>query len=116
MTVRIEAKLRDYVTDRFGNHIKRAGRLSETVRLREFWTLRRNGHGHWILASIEQGAEGAHVLDEEIVADALSDDQSTQRRGADRGRGRRRGPGEHPDRRGRRPRLRRAMRGPPRST
>jgi predicted lipid-binding transport protein (Tim44 family) len=75
VTVRIEAKVRDYVTDRYGNHIKRAGRLSETVRLREFWTLQQNGHGRWILASIEQGAEGTHVLDETIVADALSDDK-----------------------------------------
>ena len=75
VTVRIEAKLRDYVTDRLGNHVKRAGHLSETVRLREFWTLKRDDHGRWILASIEQGAEGAHVLDQEIVADALSDEK-----------------------------------------
>jgi predicted lipid-binding transport protein (Tim44 family) len=74
VTVRIEAKLRDYVTDRLGNHVKRAGHMSETVRLREFWTLKRDDHGHWILASIEQGAEGAHVLDQQIVADALSDE------------------------------------------
>jgi predicted lipid-binding transport protein (Tim44 family) len=76
VTVRVEAKLRDYVTDRFGNHLKRAGRLSETVRLREFWTLQRNGQGRWILASIEQGAEGTHVLHETIVAEASSDDTS----------------------------------------
>ncbi len=76
VTVRIEAKVRDYVTDRFGNHLKREGRLTETVNLREFWTLRQNGNGRWILASIEQGAEGAHVLDEEIVADAVSDDHT----------------------------------------
>jgi predicted lipid-binding transport protein (Tim44 family) len=76
VTVRIEAKLRDYVTDHFGNHLMRAGRLSETVRIREFWTLQKNAHGRWILASIEQGAEGEHVLDENIVADALSDDRA----------------------------------------
>jgi predicted lipid-binding transport protein (Tim44 family) len=75
VTVRIEAKLRDYVTDVFGNHLKRAGRLTETVNLREFWTLKRAPSGRWILASIEQGAEGAHVLDEDIVADALSDEK-----------------------------------------
>jgi predicted lipid-binding transport protein (Tim44 family) len=74
-TVRIEARLRDYVTDRFGNHLKRAGRLSETVPIREFWTLTRNGNG-WVLASIEQGAEGSHVLDERIVATPWSDDQA----------------------------------------
>lgn len=76
VTVRIEARMRDYVVDRFGNRMQRAGHLSETVRLREFWTLRQDGHGHWILASIEQGAEGAHVLGEDIVADALSDDRA----------------------------------------
>jgi predicted lipid-binding transport protein (Tim44 family) len=75
VAVRIEAKVRDYVTDVFGNHLKRAGRLTETVNLREFWTLRRNSNGRWILTSIEQGAEGAHVLDEEIVADELADEQ-----------------------------------------
>jgi hypothetical protein len=75
VTVRIEAKLRDYVTDRYGNHMHRAGRLSEIVRLREFWTLQHGKNGRWILTSIEQGAEGAHVLDENIVADALSDDK-----------------------------------------
>jgi predicted lipid-binding transport protein (Tim44 family) len=76
VTVRIEAKLRDYVTDRYGNHMHRAGRLSETVRLREFWTLQRGEKGRWILTSIEQGAEGTHVLDETIIADALSDDRA----------------------------------------
>jgi predicted lipid-binding transport protein (Tim44 family) len=75
VTVRIECKLRDYVEDRFGNHLKRAGRLSETVRIREFWTLRRSAdRARWMLASIEQGAEGAHALDEQIVATAWSDD------------------------------------------
>jgi predicted lipid-binding transport protein (Tim44 family) len=74
VTVRIEAKLRDYVTDRYGNHMHRAGRLSEIVRLREFWTLQRAQTGRWMLISIEQGGEGTHVLDENIIADELSDD------------------------------------------
>jgi predicted lipid-binding transport protein (Tim44 family) len=76
VTVRIEAKLRDYVVDRLGNHLKRTGRLSETVHLREFWTLTRNPNRHWMLASIEQGAEGAHVLNEDIVASADYDEKS----------------------------------------
>lgn len=76
VTVRIEAKLRDYVTDHFGNRIKRAGRLGETVRIREFWTLGKSPRGRWMLVSIEQGAEGAHVLDEEIVATPWSDDRA----------------------------------------
>jgi len=73
VTVRIEAKLRDYVEDRAGNHIKRAGHLSETVNLREFWTLGRR-NGRWVLVSIEQGAEGTHAIDEAIVATTWSDE------------------------------------------
>lgn len=75
VVVRIEAELRDYVVDRSGNHIKRSGRIGETTRIREFWTLRKRG-SRWILASIEQGAEGAHALDEQIVATPWSDEQS----------------------------------------
>ena len=78
VSVRIEAKLRDYVTDRYGNHLKRAGRLTETVKIREFWTLARTQSGRWRLISIEQGAEGAHVLDEQIVATPWSDNKSLQ--------------------------------------
>jgi predicted lipid-binding transport protein (Tim44 family) len=74
--VRVEAKLRDYVTDRHGNHLKRAGRFTDTVRTREFWTLVRDAHGRWTLESIEQGAEGSHALDEQIVATPWSDNQS----------------------------------------
>ena len=75
VTVRIEARLRDYVEDRFGHHIKRAGRLSETVRLREFWTLQQQKtNGRWVLVSIEQGAEGTHAIDDEIVATPWSDE------------------------------------------
>jgi predicted lipid-binding transport protein (Tim44 family) len=74
VTVRIEAKLRDYLADRGGRHIKRSGHLSETVRIREFWTLAQR-NGHWILSSIEQGAEGSHALDDEIIATPWSDEQ-----------------------------------------
>ena len=76
VTCRVEAKLRDYVVDRFGNHLKRTGRLGETVHLREFWTLKRGSNGRWMLASVEQGAEGAHVLNEDIVASADYDEKS----------------------------------------
>jgi predicted lipid-binding transport protein (Tim44 family) len=75
LKVRIEARLRDYVVDRNGNHLKRAGRMTETVRTREFWTLGRRGN-HWILLSVEQGAEGAHALSEQLVASAWSDESS----------------------------------------
>ncbi|MGZ4185063.1 MAG: TIM44-like domain-containing protein [Solirubrobacteraceae bacterium] len=73
--VRIEAKVRDYVVDRNGKHIKSEGQFGETRRLREFWTLRRRG-SRWILASIEQGAEGSHALQDEIVASPWADEQS----------------------------------------
>ena len=75
VTVRIEARLRDYVSDRYGNHLRRAGRLSETVRVREYWTLKRSGD-RWILSSIEQGAEGAHALSDGLVATPWSDEQT----------------------------------------
>ena len=69
--VRIEAKLRDYVVDaqRPPHQARRAAH--------------RDGHGcastgrssaaddHWILASIEQGAEGEHALERRVVADAV---------------------------------------------
>jgi predicted lipid-binding transport protein (Tim44 family) len=75
VVVRVEAKLRDYVEDQYGNHLKRAGRLGEVVRLREYWTLQRRDD-HWILESIEQGGEGAHALDDQIVATPWGDEQA----------------------------------------
>jgi predicted lipid-binding transport protein (Tim44 family) len=73
VVVRVEAKLRDYVEDGYGNHMKRAGVLSEIVKLREFWTLRQQ-NGHWMLVSIEQGAEGSHALNQDIVATSDADE------------------------------------------
>ncbi len=75
VVVRVEAKLRDYVVDGYGNHVTRAGRLTETVRVREFWTLAKRGD-RWILNSIEQGAEGMHALDEKVVATPWADEQA----------------------------------------
>lgn len=74
VVVRIQARLRDYVEDGHGNHINHTGRLGETVNLREFWTLGRRD-GRWILLSIEEGGEGLHALDDQIVATASSDEQ-----------------------------------------
>jgi predicted lipid-binding transport protein (Tim44 family) len=73
VVVRVDARLKDYVVDRFGRHLKRNGRLGETTRVREFWTLGRRGE-HWVLVSIEQGAEGKHALDEQIVATPWADE------------------------------------------
>ncbi len=75
VVVRIDAKLRDYVEDSYGRHLKRSGRLTETVHTREFWTLGKRA-GHWILASIEQGGEGEHALETKLVATPWSDDET----------------------------------------
>lgn len=74
VVVLVEARLKDYVVDRYGRHLKRAGRLGETTRVREFWTLGRRAN-HWVLLSIEQGAEGRHALDEQIVATPWADER-----------------------------------------
>ncbi|MGZ4242854.1 MAG: TIM44-like domain-containing protein [Solirubrobacteraceae bacterium] len=73
VVVKIDARVKDYVVDRSGRHIKRTGSLGEVTRIREFWTLQKRG-GRWTLASIEQGGEGKHALDEEIVATPWGDE------------------------------------------
>jgi predicted lipid-binding transport protein (Tim44 family) len=75
VVVRIEAKLRDYVIDSGGRRIKRDGAVTESVRMREYWTLERRGE-HWVLASIESGAEGEHALADRIVQTHWADEQS----------------------------------------
>jgi predicted lipid-binding transport protein (Tim44 family) len=74
-TVRVEAKLRDYVEDAQGHHLKRTGRLGEITHVREYWTLKRSPHG-WVLASIEQGAEGGHALEHPVIPTPWSDAQA----------------------------------------
>ena len=80
VVVRVEARLRDYVEDAAGRHIKRTGRATETVRTREYWTLARAADPArpWVLASIEQGAEGAHALDSRLTPTPWADDQALQ--------------------------------------
>lgn len=73
VTVRIEALIRDVVETRHGLKY-RAGQDSDVFVLAEYWTLARRGAG-WIVLSIEEDAEGAHVLDEEIVATPWQDEQ-----------------------------------------
>lgn len=75
VVVRIEARLHDVVLDRAGRRVPRPGRLRDTVALREFWTLQRTGTG-WRLESIEQGAEGAHAMQERLVTSAWTDDEA----------------------------------------
>jgi predicted lipid-binding transport protein (Tim44 family) len=75
VVVRIEATLKDYVEDSYGQRVARVDSLSDTSKVREFWTLGKRGD-HWILLSIEQGAEGAHALSSEIIASPWSDERS----------------------------------------
>ena len=75
VVVRIEARLRDYVEDAYGQRVGRVDAAGETTRVREFWTLVKRD-GHWILQSIEQGAEGAHRLSEGVVATPWADEQA----------------------------------------
>ena len=75
VVVRIEARLRDYVEDAYGQRIGRVDAAGNTSRVREFWTLVKRD-GHWIVQSIEQGAEGAHRLSEGVVATPWADEQA----------------------------------------
>lgn len=74
VTVRIRARLRDYVVMGNGMVLKRNEASSDETTLTEFWTLaKRDGAEGWIIASIETDAEGQHVLDADIVASPLDD-------------------------------------------
>ncbi len=75
VVVRIEAKLRDFVVDTSGRQIKREGSFTESVRMREYWTLERRAE-HWVLASIESGAEGEHALKDKIVQTHWADQEA----------------------------------------
>ncbi len=66
VTFRISATLNDYV--RSGNG-SRAVRKDDSTSPVEYWTLRKNEAGEWIVASVEQAAEGAHHLTAAIETD-----------------------------------------------
>jgi predicted lipid-binding transport protein (Tim44 family) len=72
--VRIQAKLRAYVLDSDGDKVMRKGEKDELITLTEYWTLARH-NGAWMVASIEQRAEGDHHLEGEIVASPWSDER-----------------------------------------
>jgi predicted lipid-binding transport protein (Tim44 family) len=67
VTFRITATLHDQVRRANGSH---ATRKDGSTRPVEYWTLRKDGSGAWIVASIEQAAEGAHHLTDAIETDA----------------------------------------------
>jgi predicted lipid-binding transport protein (Tim44 family) len=73
--VRFDVRLRDYVVNKRGNRIMQKGSTDEMTRLREYWTLGKRAGGGWMVLSIEQDVEGAHHLEEEIVASPWGDDQ-----------------------------------------
>ncbi len=75
VAVKIEAVLRDYVEDSYGQRIGRTDGSSERSRVEEFWTLGKQLDDSWLLLSIEQEAEGEHELSEDLVASAWSDDR-----------------------------------------
>ena len=66
VTFRISATLNDYVRRGNGSY---AGRKDDSTTPVEYWTLRKNEAGEWIVASIEQAAEGAHHLTAAIETD-----------------------------------------------
>ena len=75
VVVRIEARLRDYAEDAYGQRVGRVDTADEISHVREFWTLAKRD-GAWILQSIEQGAEGSHQLTDRIVATPWADEQT----------------------------------------
>lgn len=74
VTCRITAQLSDYVETASGERVLRTGAGSAVVTLTEYWTFGRRDGG-WTIAAIESDAEGAHVLDQEIVATPWQDEQ-----------------------------------------
>ena len=67
VTFRISATLNDYVRRTNGS---RATRKDDSSRPVEYWTLRKDAAGEWIVASVEQAAEGAHHLAAAIETDS----------------------------------------------
>ena len=67
VTFRITATLNDYVRRNDGSHAVRTDGATRPV---EYWTLRKNDSGTWIVASVEQAAEGAHHLTDAIETDS----------------------------------------------
>ncbi|WP_404870286.1 Tim44-like domain-containing protein [Kitasatospora griseola] len=66
VTFRITATLNDYVRRDYGPD---SVRKDDSTRPVEYWTLRKNQAGEWIVSSIEQAAEGAYHLTNAIETD-----------------------------------------------
>jgi predicted lipid-binding transport protein (Tim44 family) len=70
--VRLSCPLMSWVETPSGQRIYKKGEDDPTIAFAEYWTLAKHD-GHWRLISIEQDSEGAHHLDDEIVASPWSD-------------------------------------------
>src|SRR5436189_73353 len=70
--VHLTAVLDDYVETSSGGIVMRSGEHSPRTRLAEYWTLSKRD-GRWALLSVEQDREGAHNLQDEIVASPWAD-------------------------------------------
>ena len=70
VTFRITATLNDYVLLRRSG--ARATRKDRSTRPVEYWTLRKNRAGEWIVASVEQAEDGSHHLTDSIEIDTWS--------------------------------------------
>ncbi|MCW2849716.1 MAG: hypothetical protein JWR90_3690 [Marmoricola sp.] len=68
VTFRITATLNDYVVSRRTG--QRAMRKDRSTRPIEYWTLRKNASGEWIVAGIEQAEDGIHHLTDALETDA----------------------------------------------
>lgn len=66
VTFRITATLNDYVRRSNGGDARRKDGSTRPV---EYWTLRKNRAGEWVVSSVEQAAEGAHHLTSAIETD-----------------------------------------------
>lgn len=67
VTLRITATLDDYVVSRWSG--ARQARVDRSTRPVEYWTLRKDRAGEWIVASIEQAEDGSHHLSDAIETD-----------------------------------------------
>jgi predicted lipid-binding transport protein (Tim44 family) len=77
VVVRICTTQEDYIELRGGGTINKEGAAGRFVSVAEWWTLARRD-GRWMVVSIETDAEGAHHLDDAIVARPDADDERLQ--------------------------------------
>jgi predicted lipid-binding transport protein (Tim44 family) len=70
--VRLTAPLDAWVETGGGARMYKTGKTGPRIAFAEYWTLAKLD-GRWMLVSIEQDTEGAHHLDEEIVASPWAD-------------------------------------------